>query len=74
MRLKGNSIAVMLEQKIVGIESVDIDRYGEQYSKCNAALAFSASNSTPPWLERSNKIVAATTIESESVKVVWLLE
>lgn len=71
---KASFIAEAMEQKITGIDSVEIgDRYtdyGMDYMCCEQEYDIAA----PSNLYLSNQLKAPTTKESASVEVVWIIE
>lgn len=71
---KASFIADAMDQKIIGIDSVEIgDRYvdyGIDYMCCEQERSVVASNN----LYFSNQLKAPTTKESASVEVVWIIE
>lgn len=72
---KASFIAGAMDQKITGIDSVEIgDRYGSSrmdWMCCEQERSFLAA---PKGLQFSNKLKAPTTTESATVEVVWIIE
>lgn len=72
---KASFIASAMDQKIIGIDSVEIGAsYGgskRDWIYCEQERGYFVA---PKRLQLSNKLMAPTTTESETVEVVWIIE